>query len=203
MTDSTGTREMAVRQAAARDLEPVIKLMATAFTYSIHGPWLISDEHARHQVLHRFFRIIVPHAMVHAQVDVIGAGQAAAIWYRLDGTQGPRIPGFKSRLAEATGEHLGRFVELAKTRAAHHPSGRHDHLAYLAVQPGSRRQGLGSQLLDHHHRLLDRKGRHAFVEATTNADSLLFARHGYDPIDLYVPGSGGPPLYQMWRHSRR
>ena len=197
----TDTRQVpAVHRAGTRDWEPVISLMAAAFLRSRLVTHLIGDEHARGQVLRSYFRIIVPHAMTYGRVDVIGNGQAAAIWYRHDDTSLPAIPGYAARLAEATGPHLSRFVDLDAARTRHHPTDRpHQHLTYLAVLPALRAEGLGTRLIEHHHRDLDNTETAAYLEATGPRDSSLFARHGYEPMDPFPAGPGAPHLYPMWR----
>ena len=166
------------------------------------GHHLIADGRVRQQVLWRYFRIVVPHAMTHGHVEVIGAGHAAAIWYA-SGPHTVAIPGYAHRLAEATGMHLARFVDLDTARTQHRPAGPHHWLAYLAVRAQMRRQGLGVRLLEHHHGQLDTDGVAAYVEAIGARDSSLFARHGYEPAHRFPAGPGASLLYPMRREPRR
>jgi GNAT superfamily N-acetyltransferase len=81
---------------------------------------------------------------------------------------------------------LSRFVDLDAARTEYRPTDRlYHYLAYLAVLPALRGQGLGTQLLEHHHRDLDAAGIAAYLEATGPRDSSLFTRHGYDPADPF------------------
>ncbi|XVU24262.1 GNAT family N-acetyltransferase [Actinoplanes sp. CA-054009] len=204
VSTTTGTRtDAGVRRAGSRDHDPLISLLVASALSTAHGRYLIADEHARPHILRRYARMIVPYALTHGRVDVIGSGEAAAIWYHVDGPSTPRIPGYAARLAEITGGvHLARFVELDRARTTHHPAGPpHDHLVYLAVHPSSRGRGLAGRLLEHRHRDLDARGGHAYAEAT-GTDSRLFARYGYEPLPPYLPGLGAPALHPMWRHPR-
>jgi GNAT superfamily N-acetyltransferase len=203
MTGVNTRQRPVIRTAASQDLHPVITLMAAGLAHSDLGQHVIADEHAREQVLWRYCRIVVPHAMTYGQVDVIGRGQAAAIWYHITGSRKVTIPGYGIRLAQAAGPYLARFVELDRARAEHHPTDRpHHHLAYLAVRPDRRGHNLGTQLLEHHHRQLDASNTHAYVEATGEQGTRLFARHGYRPMNPYPAGPAAPQLYPMWRNPR-
>jgi GNAT superfamily N-acetyltransferase len=200
---ATDTRQLpAVRQAGGRDLEPLISLLTGAFVGSAVGRQMIADEHVRGQVLRRYFRIIVPHAITHGKVDVIGTGHAAAFWYRYDGSAEPAIPGYQSRLAEIAGSHYPRVAAFDAARSKHRPTDRPYHrLAFLAVTPQLRGQRLATTLLEHHHRGLDTAVTPAYVEAI-GRDALLFARHGYEPAEPHAPAPGAPPLHPMWRSPR-
>ncbi|XVV10866.1 GNAT family N-acetyltransferase [Actinoplanes sp. CA-131856] len=204
MTASTGTRELpAIRHATGRDLDTLIHLLVTVYAGSGHGRHLIADIHTRRLVLRRYLRIIAAHAITHATVDINDDGQAAAIWYRINGTDSIRIPGYPARLAEATGTYLPRFAEYDRVRAQHQPiDPPHYHLAWLAVAPDTRRHGLATQLLEYRHRQLDIHGTPAYTEATTPGAAQLLARHGYHPRPPYPPGRGAPLLYPMWRPPR-
>jgi GNAT superfamily N-acetyltransferase len=200
MTTVDTRRHPGVRQAASRDLNPLVELLAAVFAHTGLGHHLVADERIRLQILWRYFRIIVPHAMTRGHVDVVGTGHAAAIWYPINGPHHVTIPGYDSRLAEATGPYLARFVDLDAARAKHQPVDRpHHRLAYLAVLPQLRQQGIGTRLLEHHHRRLDTAGTPARVEATGARDSRLFIRHGYDPMNPFPAGPGAPQLYPLWR----
>ncbi|MEV4709608.1 GNAT family N-acetyltransferase [Actinoplanes sp. NPDC049316] len=197
-------RRPTIRQAARRDMDPIVDLLAAVFARTSLGRHLVGDDQTRQHTIRRYFRIVVPHAMTHGHVDVIGAGRAAAIWYPINGPASVTIPGYAPRLAEATGAHLSRFVDLDTARTKHQPVDRpHHRLGYLAVPPDLRQQGIGTQLLEHHHRQLDTAGLPAYVEATGARDSRLFVRHGYDPKSPFPAGTQAPQLYPMWREPRQ
>jgi GNAT superfamily N-acetyltransferase len=204
MTTADTRQRPVIRQAGSRDLDPLIELLANVFARTSIGHHLVTDERIRRQILWRYFRIIVPHAMTRGHVDVISASRAAAIWYPINGRHSVTIPGYASRLAEATGPYLARFVDLDAARATHQPADRpHHRLAYLAVLPELRQQGIGAQLLEHHHRQLDIAGMPSYVEATGARDSHLFVRHSYEPWNTFPAGPGAPQLYPLWREPRK
>jgi ribosomal protein S18 acetylase RimI-like enzyme len=75
----------------------------------------------------------------------------------------------------------------------------HAYLAFLAVERDWQQRGIGSALLDVHHRRLDAAGTPAYLEASGLQSRRLYLRkryvdhaEPYGPADLTV-------LYPMWR----
>ena len=193
-----------IRQVGLAELGCATDLLATAFLRGDLGPYLVSDIRERATVYHKYFRILAAYWLTHGHVDMIGHGLAGAFWYRVGGRFELSIPAYASRLARITGIYCGRFVHLDKAMEAHHPTGRaHHYLGFLAVRPGQQGQGLGSRLLEHHHRFLDTAGIPAYLEATGDRNSKLYARHGYTPLTPYPAGPAGPLLYPMWRDPQK
>jgi ribosomal protein S18 acetylase RimI-like enzyme len=146
--------------------------------------------------------LIVRHAFAHGEVWSALAGRGVSVWFHRNAAL-PDIDGYSDRLAEIRGRHLARFEALDKAFADHHPSEPHHHLAFLAVQPALRNHKIGSTLLDHHLRHLDKRGIPAYLEAADERSQGLYLRHGFinhgPPFQL----PDGPSMYPMWRSPRR
>jgi GNAT superfamily N-acetyltransferase len=84
----------------------------------------------------------------------------------------------------------------------HHPPRPHHHLALLATRPGHQRAGLGTALLEHHHRHLDRYAIPAYLEASSPRSRNLYLRTGYEPLLPTIELPDGPSLWPMWRRPR-
>ena len=195
MTTTTG-----IRRADPGDTAAVTDLITTAFAPLAVSHWLVPDHTARTEILHGYFRILIEHAL---DVGVVYlADQATAVWVPWTSMAPPPEPeDYDTRLATATGPYANRFRALDTLFAEHHPSGTHHHLEFLAVHPTMQGQGLGGLLLTAHHRVLDRHGLPAYLEAADPRSRGLYARHGYgitNPGLLQLP-DGGAGLWPMWR----
>ncbi|GAA1384715.1 GNAT family N-acetyltransferase [Catellatospora chokoriensis] len=122
-----------------------------------------------------------------------------AIWLpRDEDTPGP--VDYDTQLAAACGPYLDRFKALDAVFAQHHPQlGFHHYLQFIAVQPGEQSHGIGSALLDHHHRWLDHDGIAAYLEASKTSNRDLYLRHGYAPAEPFCLPNDGPPLWPIRR----
>ncbi|WP_239091137.1 GNAT family N-acetyltransferase [Asanoa iriomotensis] len=158
---------------------------------------MVADADSRRAVYERCFAVVVDHALQTGIVHTTADRSAVAVWFR---AMGPLDNSdFDARLAEAAGEHVGRFAVKAAATAGHHPTDPHHHLAFLGVHPHRQAGGVGSALLQEHHRTLDAAGTAAFLEATTERSRRLYLRHGYISAEpIYLP-EGGPPMWPMWR----
>ena len=193
-----------IHRARPADVDAVTALVATAFTPLAASVWLVPDETARTEVLRDYFRILIAHALDIGVVYLID-GQATAVWVPWTSMAPPPEPeNYDARMTAATGPYADRFRALDAVLAEHHPTGAHHHLEFLAVHPDHQGQGLGGRLLAAHHRVLDREGVPAYLEAADPRSRGLYARAGYGttaPGLLQLP-DGGPAFWPMWRLSQ-
>jgi GNAT superfamily N-acetyltransferase len=138
-------------------------------------------------------------------VTTTPARDAAALWIPA-GTHPPIPPDdYPQRIAAVTGRWLPRFEAFDAAMEDHHPAGAaHEWLAIIGVHPARQGRGLGSALLAARHRVLDRSGRGAYLEAASPRARDLYLRHGYSLRPggpLHLP-DGGPPMWPMWRDPR-
>lgn len=188
-----------IRRATPAETDTVAAVLAEAFLHGDLGPWLVLNVDMREKVYWPYFRLLAEGARAAGWIDVTDDVAAVALWYPVGDRFDVEIPNYDTRLAQACGQHLDRFVVLDQVMHAHHPTGTpHHYLAHLGVHPDRQRQGLGSALLEHHHDQLDATGVPAYLEATSSRHGALYRRHGYLPRPGYrLPK--GPSLYPMWR----
>ncbi len=197
----TSTRPTtAIRLAGPTDVDTVTAVLAEAFLDSPVGDWLIPDIDTRRNVYMDYFRIHADHALREGLVDIAVDGRAVAVWFPyLQGLPDP--PDYARRLADACGMWLHRFRLIDTTFGEHHPDTPHHYLAFLGVVPASQGLGVGTAMLEHHHKGLDANDVPAYLEATTPASRDLYLRRGYilaANAPLYLPDDG-PPVWPMWR----
>lgn len=180
----------------------VAELIATAFVPLAAVAWLVPDEDRRVAVLAGDFEILAGHALRWGLVYATEDRSAVSVWLpQTASDQVPQPEDYDKRLAAACGEYTPRFQVLDELFEANHPHEDHHHLAFLAVEPQRQRTGLGTALLDHHHRWLDANGVPAYLEASSAESRDLYARHGYaarEPFRL----PDGTPFHPMWRDPR-
>ncbi|MDG4771769.1 GNAT family N-acetyltransferase [Solwaraspora sp. WMMD792] len=189
---------LTVRTATAVDVEPLGELLAQACVLDPVVAWLISDHALRYLTMHQFFTAELEFGVRHGIVDVVGHCDGVAIWYphpfdRLLAAEHQR------RRLRACGDRHGPYAHYTFTAGRVEPTGRHNHLAFLAAAPWLRRRGIGSALLAVHHARLDRIGMPAVVEASSPRSQAFYLRHGYRIVRVAHLPAGGPPLWAMRR----
>lgn len=192
---------VSIVEATATDVDEVADLIARSFQQLAVAHWLAADPEDRLTCMRDQFALFIAHAVDHGRVDVLSDGTGAAVWF--DRTeQIPEPAGYDQQLREICGPHLGRFVSLDEAFAAHHPDDLHHHAALLGVRSDVRRRGIGTALLEHHHRLLDREGIPAYLEASDERNRDLYSRLGY-VVTSVIELPDGPRMWPMWREPQR
>ncbi|MFI1996249.1 GNAT family N-acetyltransferase [Actinoplanes sp. NPDC020271] len=194
--------EITIRDAKPEDLATLVDTLAEGFHDGDFADWLIPDPAQRARVYPGYFRILAGHALNTGWVQITGDGDAVAVWHLIgpNPAVAPPIPRYQQRLADTVGpEALPRFRALDTAMEEYHPAGPHHYLAFLAVRPDRRGQGLGTALLEHHHQYLDGRGIPAYLEATGPRNMRLYLRHGYQPRPPFRLTDGSPHALPMWR----
>jgi GNAT superfamily N-acetyltransferase len=199
-----------IRRATAADAVPTAELIAVAFHELDVSAWLVPDPAKRFHVLVANFAIFVDHALTHGQIDLVDGDTtdrpiAAAVWFpQLTGPT-PPPEDYDTQLTAACGPATDRFRTLDRYfEDTHPPEFPHHYLVFLATHPGWRSRGLGTALLDHHHRDLDHEDIPAFLHASCARTRDLYQRHGYHPTAPFHLADG-PPMWPAWRepHPRK
>ena len=190
-----------VLRARRDDAAVLADVIASAFHELALCGWLVPDQGQRRRIMPPHFQLYVDHALEYGVVYTTPARTAVAVWFPAEKI--PDIDSYDVRLAAICDPHTHRFRTLDAAMHANHPADAppHEHLALLAVRPESQGAGLGSALLDHHHRVLDARGVPAYLEASSLRSRALYLRHGYRPHGepFTVPGGPSPSMWPMWR----
>lgn len=88
--------------------------------------------------------------------------------------------------------------ELFEQMGDHHPVDPHWYLPLIGVDTSAQNRGYGSALLAHALERCDRDRMPAYLEATSQKNRALYARHGFEEIGRIQAGSA-PPMWPMWR----
>ncbi len=189
-----------IRAARWADKYPVAALIADALQPSPLAAWLVPDPQQRRQVLTDVAAIWVEHAMFFGDIHLTDDLTAAIVGFHRYRPIPPPA-NYRSRLTDAAGAHIDRFVLLDTLLSARQPSEPHYHMAFLAVRPDVQKAGLGAALLVHHRSRLDRIDLPSWAAVLPGGEHLL-ARYGYTPRPpIILPD--GPTLCPVRRNARR
>ncbi len=196
---------MDVIPAEQADAAVLSQVIADAFLDLPPSWWLIEDRDIRRRVFPEYFRIFVDAALADGIAATTPDRAAVAIWLPSNAAEpapADEAQGYLARLTAVTQPWTSRFLAFDTAIEGRHPAEpAHHHLAFLAVRPDRQGLGIGSALLQAHHRFLDDQvGLPAYLEAAELRSRQLYRRHGY--VDLGPPNhlpDGGPPMYPMWR----
>jgi GNAT superfamily N-acetyltransferase len=192
------TTSSPIRVAGADEVEAVGALLADAFDEPVTR-WLVPDEGARPPVMSRFFALVAQDAMKAGTVYVSGDYAAAALWFDETAPR-PEPEGPDLRYVEVFGRYADRWDTLAALMTANHPGfAPHHYLMLVGVHSTLQGRGLGSALLEEHHRRLAEAGLPAYLEATSQDSRRLYLRHGYQNLGRPLQIPDGPPMWPMWR----
>lgn len=186
------------------------RVLATAFQDEPVTGWLVPDARERAELMPVFFSWLALEVFLNdwwvvcltADGTPDGVLVAVALW--LDHTAEVRPTVGSGADPEgplrALGAEPGRVTALVRAMTGAHPRAEHEYLMFAGVHPAYQGKGLGSRLLRQRHELWDACGTAAYLEATSDRNRALYARHGYRDHGEAIRLPGGPTLFPMWRH---
>ncbi|HEY2537187.1 MAG TPA: GNAT family N-acetyltransferase [Solirubrobacteraceae bacterium] len=188
------------RIAQASESGPLAKALAAAFFDDPVFSWLIGKGASRRARLEQYFAIQLAHSFENGCVWTSDGLQGAALcmppgqWHlppKLLLAHGGRFTNvFRGRLPRAIG--LLAAVERRHLRGAHY------YFANIGVAPEAQGRGLGSRLMRPTLDRCDEEGLPAYLEATTERNTALYERLGFECTDT-LRFAGSPPLRLMVR----
>jgi GNAT superfamily N-acetyltransferase len=122
---------------------------------------------------------------------------AVALWMR-PGVE-PDEEAVMGVMGESLDDHIAKDVDgLFEQMAELHPKGDVWYLPLIGVDLVAQGRGLGSALLRHAAATCDQDGLPAYLEATNPRNRDLYARHGFEVVDVIQAGTS-PPMWAMLR----
>jgi GNAT superfamily N-acetyltransferase len=200
-------RRTRVRLATVADYEPAAEALALAFVEDPGWAHLLPDSETRGERLLRFFSAEIENVVPrYRELWVTDDGSGAAIWGRPGHWRVPfartarplqsMIKVFGRRLGLATWSQL-RFERLHPRRPEHW------YLHYIGIKPRCQGRGLGAALLAPVLEVCDRSGMHAYLEASSERNRVLYERHGFELTSTFTLPMNGPPIRKMLRPPTR
>jgi GNAT superfamily N-acetyltransferase len=193
-----------VRPATEDDHEAAAEALALAFADDPAWAHLLPDSAAvRAERLLAFFTVEIRNLVPEfRQVWVTEDGGGAAIWARPGGWRVPLLRTWREArpMAGVFGRRLPLATWTQLRLERHHPRNPpHWYLHYLGVEPRRQGRGLGGALLAPVLAQCDREGAPAYLEASTERNSMLYQRNGFTLTETFNIPAGGPPIREMWR----
>jgi ribosomal protein S18 acetylase RimI-like enzyme len=187
-----------VRALRAEELDTAAAVLTDAFVDEAGLNYWLRQDATKERQRRKFFEAVV-RDMLHPKRDIWiaesgGAMQGAAIWL------GPGLKAFDFPwwrelfytplfLSIAGSAGLKRAQELGARLTSCHPAVPHAHLQFLGVSGDAQGKGVGSALLKETLAPLDASGTIGYLEASTERNVSLYARHGFEVTSEFdLPG---------------
>ncbi len=187
-----------VRAARADELAGAAAVLTDAFVDEAGLNYWLRQDVGKKRCRAKFFDAVV-RDMLHPKRDIwvsddSGAMKGAAVWL------GPGLKAFDFPwwrellytplfLSIAGASGLKRAQELGARLTACHPAVPHAHLQFLGVSGAAQGQGIGSAILKETLGPLDASGTVGYLEASTERNVALYARHGFEVTNEFaLPG---------------
>ena len=133
------------------------------------------------------------HDTAHGLEDCV----AVALW--LPPGVGPDAETVMELMRDSVDDHTFEDINgVFDQMDALHPTVDHWYLPLTGVDPVAQGRGLGTTLLRHALRTCDSDGLPAYLEATSPRSRNLYARHGFNIVEIIQAGTS-PPLWAMLR----
>lgn len=191
-----------LRRAHAQDWQQLADITADAFSEDPVNRWICGSPRA----IKWMFRVLARDIYVKRGICHLAGDDAAAMWARHDADLSLSMPGML-KLAAGLAVYgsrgaIARAMQAGKLMAQHHPSSPHWYLFTIGTRQAARGTGLGKALLAPVLSACDRDGLPVYLENSNPANTGFYCAHGFERMQVFACGDGGPPLEAMWREPR-
>jgi ribosomal protein S18 acetylase RimI-like enzyme len=198
-----------VRQLRRGEIRSAARLLARAFEADPFIGYFLSDPRRRRFALPAFFAAVL-HELIESD-----AVYACECNHRLAGVAAwlPAAPATPSRGAHRRVRLASTWVRLLFPRAAplvwsgfetlghDHPEDAHWYLAFIGIEPGRQRRGLGRRLLAPTLERADRDGCLCYLETPFPDTRAFYRRLGFEDTAELEPIAGAPTIWTMTRQA--
>ena len=188
------------RRATASEARAIAETLSAAFFDDPVIGWAWHDTGRRRQILPDFFDLMVTDSLLHGEVYTTDDFAAAALWLPPASlqTSEEEAADFAAAIEGVTHEFSPAVLQLFSVLGDHHPHEPHYYLPIIGTRPDHQGHGIGSALLAPVLERCDQEKLPAYVEATSERNQVLYARHGFEVTgEICLPG--GPTVWTMWR----
>lgn len=180
----------------------VADITAEAFSEDPVNRWIFGEFKA----IRACFRVLARDIYTRRGVCHLIPGKGAAMW--IDASEMAAL-GTATQMALAGGviRHAGfsaikRALTAGEIMGRHHPEAPHLYLFTIGVTKAARGQGLGHGLIQPVLEACDRDGKAIYLENSNPDNFGFYSAHGFEHVEHFNAGAGGPPLQAMWRDPR-
>ncbi|WP_324188678.1 GNAT family N-acetyltransferase [Nocardia flavorosea] len=197
--------ELDVRRADKSDFDALMTALSTAAPDEAVTEWMMRGHPAK-QFLDVYLPEIIERGLAEDEIWVAGAAGeiwAVSVWQAVDSVE--RLHAEAATVREQADRApdvvpLQRSAYVTELLAREHPRRfPHRYLELIVTVPQYRGRGAGAAILGHRTRALAAAGMPAYLEASTERSSRLYARHGFVRIgEPFSLPEDGPTLIPMW-----
>lgn len=192
-----------VRLAKHDDRPRLGEALADAFYDDPVMSWVFRDEEPRREQLTRGFNLY--HRRFWADSDLTyttGQIVGACVWLapgRWQASIVSQLRAMPEMLLAFGPRDLVRLVRLLNFLESNHPHDEHYYLQVIGVATAWQGKGLGGAIMRPVLERCDRESVPAYLEASSERNRDLYARHGFKVTRELSCPDAGPPLWAMWR----
>ncbi len=183
-----------------------MKILVRAFAADPVANYMLRSGDAKARSFARAFGTFFKHLVLPHREAWLADDAGVALWTppgKWNATSLPHVIAMGPALLAA----VGATRAFSKMRAAQksqekHPSAPHWYLFAIGVDPEKQGRGIGSELLRVVLDRCDAEKSCAYLEASTEMNSRLYARHGFEVTEELRIADDAPPMWLMWRKPR-
>lgn len=165
--------------ASEADRHTVLKTLAAAFATDPVVRWVFPEDRVYGRAFPALAEAFGGGAIAGGTAFVAPDNAGAALWLPPD--EAPDDNRMKTVIVDNVSPgRLDMIQALFEGLEPYHPEGPHWYLTLIGVAPERRGEGHGSALLAHALRLCDEMHLPVFLEATSERNAGLYARHGFE-----------------------
>jgi GNAT superfamily N-acetyltransferase len=184
----------------AADRKRAVATLALAFAADPLTRWTWPDTYQYATYWPKFVEAFAGGAFDHGTAHGLEDCRAVALW--LSPGHGPDEETLMAVARESMDDQVFEdTIGLFEQMDAVHPRVDHWYLPVTGVDPVAQGQRLGSTLMAHALAICDSEGLPAYLEATNPRSRNLYARLGFDVIEVIQYGTS-PPVWAMLRPPR-
>ena len=202
--------DVVVRQLKSGEVRAASLLLARAFADDPFIGYFFADQGRRRLALPPFFRAVL-HELAGSEAlfacEDDGRLVGVAAWSPLDPKEATKRSRLLARVASA--EVRIAFPSAApkvltgfSALGAYHPPVPHWYLAFVGIEPGQQRRGLGRRLLAPVLERADTAAAICYLETPFPDTRAFYRRLGFEDTSELHPGPGAPPIWTMTRPAR-
>jgi ribosomal protein S18 acetylase RimI-like enzyme len=196
----TSATEQSISTVNAAERERAIATITTAFTGDPVLRWVMPDSHQYLTYFPELIRRFAGKAFDGGSAYATDAYAGSCLWLRpgVEPDQEPLIELVQQAIPAGNQENVFAMLEAM---GEYHPREPLWYLPVIGVDPAKQGQGLGSALLSHVLAEVDREGKPAYLEASSERSRALYLRHGFE-VTGTIQVADSPPLWPMLRKAR-
>jgi ribosomal protein S18 acetylase RimI-like enzyme len=194
-------RDCRVRPATIDDRGAIVRALARAFEHDPLACFALRSDAGKTRALETTFDVAFRRWTLPVGGAWVAEGGAGAALWGPPGQWNP-LRGWPDALALARSvgwTRLPRVLRGIGRVDRKHPKAPHWYLFAIGVDPDHQGRGVGTALLRPVLSQCDELGEAAYLEASTEANARLYARHGFRLVEAVDVEDGGPTARLMWR----